>query len=148
MANAIRDAFSIPAVVREDAGALFAWASKQAEEAARRSDALREAVKAQREAEAAVLGRPEYAVADEAKQALAAAKKAALQEDGPVNDAKKALRAARKALKATTEANDLKLAKAVAKAAEGAARSASRALVARLAKREESSVVTGVGEVE
>lgn len=136
------------AEVREDVGSLFAWAEKQAVEAAMASDRLKYAVRAQRAAEADLKGLRQFAAVESARQELANAKKAALEEDPAVADAAKALKKARKRLKETTEARDLKVRKQEAQAAEAAARGASRALVARLAKRDEAEVVTEAGAVE
>lgn len=143
MAHGIREALMVPAHEVED---LFSFAKRQAEEAARASDALAAAVKAQREARATLEALPEWKRMDEMRRELADAKKAALEEDPAVLDAKAALKKARREVRGCRESDDLKQRRQEAKTAEGAVRLANRALVSRLTGRTDS-LPASAGEV-
>lgn len=143
MAHALREALQ----EERSVDPLFDWAKKQALEAARASDALTAAVKAEREAKATLEGLTVWERLDAAKKELAAMKAAALEADPAVQESKLAVKRARKAVRDTREADDLKQRKQESKAAEGAVRLANRTLVGRLAGRKEDALPASAKDV-
>jgi hypothetical protein len=112
---------------------LFGWARQEAQriEEARAEQARR--VKAKREAEEALQATVEWKAMDEARRALADAKKAALEEDLAVGDAKAALKAARKKVRGLEPSLELQSAKEDAAVGEAALRAAESGLAYALA---------------
>lgn len=115
---------------------LFSWARLEAQrvEAMRVEQAAR--VKREAEAELELTMAGSWQALDAAKRDLANAKKAALEEDMAVADAKAAVKQARKATKGLAALAALKDAKQAAKAGEAGIRTAERDLATALAKGE------------
>lgn len=116
--------------VHED---LFAWAKAEAARIAEAKALQVERVKRMNEAELERDLCPSWQALDAARRDLANAKKAALEEDMAVADAKAAVKAARKATKGLPALAALRDAKDAAKVGEQGIRTAERELAQKLA---------------